>query len=72
MLLDDAKRAWHRDGFVILPGYLPAEELAPALGELDLCFPSADGFTTAATAGATSSRGSTTFPSPARNSACSR
>lgn len=28
----------------MLPGYLPAEELAPAVGELGLCFPPAEGF----------------------------
>jgi hypothetical protein len=29
---------------VILPGFLPADELAPAVGELGLMFPSAEGF----------------------------
>ena len=36
--------AWQADGFVILPGFLPASELAPAVAELGLMFPSADGF----------------------------
>jgi hypothetical protein len=34
----------HTHGFVILPGLIPAGELAPAVGELGLLFPSADGF----------------------------
>ncbi|GIF74632.1 phytanoyl-CoA dioxygenase family protein [Asanoa siamensis] len=37
-------RAWQSDGFVILPGFLPAAELTAATKELDLLFPSADGF----------------------------
>jgi hypothetical protein len=41
---DEPGRAWRADGFAVLPGYLPADELAPALAELDLMFPSADGF----------------------------
>ena len=44
MDLTDAAQAWQADGYVILPGYLPAAELAPAIQELDLLFPSADGF----------------------------
>ena len=44
MDLKDAAQAWQTDGFVILPGFLPAEELTSAVGELDLLFPSADGF----------------------------
>jgi hypothetical protein len=44
MRFDDAARAWRDDGFAVLPGYLPAEDLAPTLKELELCFPSADGF----------------------------
>ncbi|HVE94156.1 MAG TPA: phytanoyl-CoA dioxygenase family protein [Acidimicrobiales bacterium] len=35
---------FQRDGFVVLPGYLSAEELAPALAELPTMFPSADDF----------------------------
>jgi hypothetical protein len=42
--LGDAARAWRADGFVILPGFIPEDELRPALGELGLMFPSADGF----------------------------
>jgi hypothetical protein len=44
MDLTDAARAWRADGFVILPGFLPAEVLRPATAELDLMFPSAEGF----------------------------
>ncbi len=36
--------AWQADGFVVLPGFLPAGELAPAVAELGVMFPSADGF----------------------------
>ncbi|MFI6133140.1 phytanoyl-CoA dioxygenase family protein [Micromonospora sp. NPDC051141] len=42
---DDALRdAWEADGFVVLPGFLPAVELTPALGELESMFPSPAGF----------------------------
>lgn len=41
---NDAAQAWQTDGFVILPGFLPAAELDAAVSELDLLFPSADGF----------------------------
>jgi hypothetical protein len=44
MDLKDAARAWQTDGFVILPGFLPADELASAVVELDLMFPSPEGF----------------------------
>ncbi len=44
MDLDRIARSWHETGFAILPGYLPARELAPALGELGTMFPTADGF----------------------------
>ncbi|MEV4539641.1 phytanoyl-CoA dioxygenase family protein [Asanoa sp. NPDC049518] len=44
MDLAEAARTWQSDGFVILPGFLPPAELAPAVRELDLLFPSADGF----------------------------
>jgi len=44
MNLGEAAHAWREDGFVILPGFLSEDELKPALGELDLLFPSADGF----------------------------
>ena len=36
--------AWRADGFAVLPGFLPADEIAPAVAELGLMFPSADGF----------------------------
>lgn len=35
---------WRRDGFVILPGYLPDSALRPAVAELELMFPTARGF----------------------------
>lgn len=44
MDLKDAVRAWDTHGFVILPGFLPAAELRSAVGELDLLFPSPEGF----------------------------
>lgn len=44
MDLKDATRTWLTEGFVILPGFLPAEDLAPAVQELDQMFPTADGF----------------------------
>jgi hypothetical protein len=44
MDLKDAAQAWRSDGFVILPGFLPAAELTSAVRELDLLFPSAEGF----------------------------
>jgi hypothetical protein len=40
----DLTKDWRRQGFAILPGYLPAEVLDPALAELDLMFPSPQGF----------------------------
>ena len=39
-----AAQAWRSDGFVILPGFIPADELQPAVAELDRMFPSAEGF----------------------------
>ena len=42
--MDDVVQRWRSKGFVVLPGFLGADELAPALGELDVMFPSADGF----------------------------
>jgi hypothetical protein len=36
--------AWRKHGFVFLPGYLSDTELAPAVSELDMVFPTADGF----------------------------
>jgi len=44
MDLGDAARTWRTDGFVILPGFIPADELKPARDELELMFPSAEGF----------------------------
>jgi hypothetical protein len=44
MSFDDAVRAWQDDGFVMLPGFLPADEIAAAVRELDLLFPTAEGF----------------------------
>ncbi|WP_026403443.1 phytanoyl-CoA dioxygenase family protein [Actinomadura rifamycini] len=44
MDLESAARDWRTDGFVLLPGFVPAEELAAAAGELGLLFPSAEGF----------------------------
>ncbi|MEV0718457.1 phytanoyl-CoA dioxygenase family protein [Asanoa sp. NPDC050611] len=44
MDLDGAVQTWQSDGFVILPGFIPTDELKPAVDELDLVFPSADGF----------------------------
>jgi hypothetical protein len=44
MSFDDAARAWQDDGFVMLPGFLPADEIAAAVRELDLLFPTAEGF----------------------------
>jgi hypothetical protein len=44
MDMDAAVRAWCEDGFVILPGFLPAEVLAPAVDELELMFPTGEDF----------------------------
>ncbi|HEY7013466.1 MAG TPA: phytanoyl-CoA dioxygenase family protein [Streptosporangiaceae bacterium] len=44
MTASDPAAAWQADGFVVLPGFLPASELAPAVAELGVMFPSADGF----------------------------
>lgn len=44
MELSDAAQAWHTHGFVILPDHIPADELAPAVSELGILFPSADDF----------------------------
>lgn len=44
MILSEAATAWVEDGFVILPAFVPSDELGPAARELDLLFPSADGF----------------------------
>jgi len=42
--LDSAARAWQTDGFVLLPGFIPAAELKPALDELPAMYPTAEGF----------------------------
>lgn len=39
-----AVRDWREQGFAILPGYLPGEVLREALAELELMFPSPQGF----------------------------
>jgi Phytanoyl-CoA dioxygenase (PhyH) len=44
MDVGDPGQAWRADGFAVLPGFLAGGELAPAVAELDLMFPSADGF----------------------------
>jgi len=44
MILSEAATAWVEDGFVILPAFVPSDELGAAARELDLLFPSADGF----------------------------
>lgn len=36
--------AWQSDGLLRLPGYLSTSDLAPAHGELEIMFPTADGF----------------------------
>lgn len=35
---------WQNHGFVVLPGYIPSDELATALGELEQVFPTPQGF----------------------------
>jgi hypothetical protein len=44
MDLNAATQSWIEDGFVVLPGYLPGTDLAPAVDELGLLFPSAADF----------------------------
>src|SRR5215469_15818354 len=39
--LPDAAAAWHRDGFVVLPGYLDGPELQAARNDLPAVYPSA-------------------------------
>jgi hypothetical protein len=36
--------AWRRDGFVILPAFIPTDDLVPALNELPTMFPTPEGF----------------------------
>jgi len=42
--LDSAAQEWQTHGFVILPGFVPAAELKPALDELSAMYPTAEGF----------------------------
>jgi hypothetical protein len=42
--LNSAAQHWQTHGFVILPGFVPAGELKPALDELPAMYPTADGF----------------------------
>jgi hypothetical protein len=44
MDFDTIRHEWQTHGFAILPGYIPPEDLAPALGELETMFPSPEGF----------------------------
>lgn len=44
MDLAAAARTWAADGFVVLPDYLPAEDLHAAVRDLPLLFPTADEF----------------------------
>ena len=44
MDVNDAAQDWQTRGFVVLPGLIPIRELAPAVSELRLMFPSAEGF----------------------------
>jgi hypothetical protein len=42
--LGSAAREWQTHGFVILPGFVPAAELKPALDDLPAMYPTAEGF----------------------------
>jgi len=42
--LGSAAQEWQTRGFVILPGFVPAAELGPALAELPAMYPTAEGF----------------------------
>jgi len=42
--LDSAALQWQTHGFVILPGFVPAAKLKPALDELPAMYPTAEGF----------------------------
>lgn len=44
MDLNDAAREWRTHGFVVLPGFIPAAELRPALAGLPAMYPTAEGF----------------------------
>jgi hypothetical protein len=41
---DQVAEAWRTQGFVILPGFLSAADLAPAAAALPTMFPSPSGF----------------------------
>jgi hypothetical protein len=42
--LDDAASEWQTHGFVILPAFVPEDELKPVLAELPILYPTAEGF----------------------------
>ncbi|SOC46167.1 Phytanoyl-CoA dioxygenase (PhyH) [Blastococcus aggregatus] len=44
MELIEAAQMWHTDGFVVLPAFIPADELGAAVRELPAQFPTAEGF----------------------------
>jgi len=44
MDLDTAAREWQAHGYAILPGFISAQELRPALDELPAMYPTAEGF----------------------------
>jgi|HubBroStandDraft_1064217.scaffolds.fasta_scaffold62874_2 hypothetical protein len=46
--LATAAREWENEGFVVLPGYMSESQLAPAVAELGLLFPSVEEFHTEA------------------------
>jgi hypothetical protein len=42
--LGSAAQEWQTHGFVVLPGFVPAAELKPAIDELPTMYPTAEGF----------------------------
>ena len=44
MDLGSAAQEWQTHGFVVLPGFVPAAELKPAIDELPTMYPTAEGF----------------------------
>jgi hypothetical protein len=40
--IDAAVRAWHQDGFAILPAYVPTADLVAGVAELPMLYPTAD------------------------------
>ncbi|WP_078980912.1 phytanoyl-CoA dioxygenase family protein [Embleya scabrispora] len=44
MDMNEVRARWSRDGFVVLPGFLPAEDLASAQAGLEVLHPTAAGF----------------------------